>query len=164
MLDEEDLVIPPALFDAAECVDTLSTTDTLEQVVHVRDQVSLLKKALKAIDKALDERTVDWINEHGDIEIGDVRLYVGTSKTTKPRKGVSPLLIIQAAAAAAFDHNDEAAAEAILSSGWCKHGSVRNVIPAELFDKFFETTVVPDLKTGKPKKQLKKVNQKFLKK
>lgn len=137
---------------------TLSTDSPKEQVLDVYDRVCLLKSLAKELAQMADAAMVEWIKANGEIEVGDLRYYVGKSKDTKC-KDVRRTM----ESALNATGGDVDALVGLLSSGAWKPGACRQVLPPEEYAECFHTVEVEDVKTGKPKVGLQKVNTAFIK-
>jgi len=158
--DEETPKIPMNLMRLwDETVSRLGANARLERLMDVMDQLTEQARAVKYLKAEFDKKMVEWINANGDITLGDIRYYVGTTKKIKPKVDASTIImdLIET-------HKGDIAAaiDATVASGWCRYGEVRKVRP-EKFDEWFETEVVMDVKTGKPKKSVQRADAKYAK-
>jgi len=136
-------------------VDQITVEHTLEQVTMIQSRVSIAQRRLKRLAGLLKERMIQWINEHGDIVIGEERQYVGNATSYKA-KAEKHELFEEALKAAMGDFRR---ASEMLSSDCFKWAALRDLLGEETFAKLVSKEVKKDLKTGKPLKQLKTANK-----
>lgn len=126
-------------------------------VLRAMAMVQQCKHAVAALSQRMEAAVIAWIGANGEIEDGDNRYYVGTSKTTKcvdVKATLDRLLTVTG--------GDLDAVNSCLSTGAFKPAATLAVLGSEGAG-LFTTEVVQDLKTGKPKVGLKAVNKKFTK-
>jgi hypothetical protein len=128
---------------------------TREEVIEALNVRAAMKARMREIDAAFEEAVIAWITEHGEIECGDVRWYVGTEKTTRCIDQGELLRTL-------LETRGVDAVGACLASGAFKPGAAREVL-GEHWNDHFTVTEKPDLKTGKPKRGLQSVDMRFLK-
>jgi hypothetical protein len=133
-----------------------ATTDR-ETVLDAIAKVEFLVQAAREAKAALQPGLIEWINEHGDLEEGDLRWYVANKKRIKPRD-----LLDLADAVLRHTGGDLAVFTEYLSANAFKHGALRGLVGDE-WDELFDVELVPDVATGKPKKEVKKVDARFVK-
>lgn len=136
----------------------ISDESDAEQVCEAIDRIDQAKRTMKEIDAALKESLIDWINRNGDITIGTKRYYVGTSKKTKP---IDIERLCEAAITAA--QGDFAAFAEALSANAFKPGACKQLLGGQ-WDDHFTVEVDQDVKTGKPKKSMQMIDEKFTRK
>lgn len=120
-------------------------------------KAALIVKEAKRIQSMMEELVMDYIDEHGEFELGDARYYNGKIKSTKAKDHAAVLRALKDA------HKGNVSKIAgYLASGAWKHGSIRELLGDEEFAELFEVTEQRDLKTGKPKKRPKSVSKRFL--
>jgi hypothetical protein len=128
---------------------------TAEQIVTALDLVDMLKEAVDALGEQAEAAAIRYINANGDIEVGTVRYYVGTTRTTK---------VVDAAATCAelLDRvgGDFKEFTATLVAQPFKPNAARTVL-GDSYNRFFHTKTVDDLMTGKPKRSLKRSDTRF---
>ena len=137
---------------------TLSLTDlnSRERALEVWDRVEFAKITIRAISALLNEALVDWINANGDLQVDETRrLYVGTTKkvTSNNQQALLEALLD------ATGGDVEALVKCMAASAF-KHGACRTLLK-EAWDTHFTSETVEDLKTGKPKKTVKLLDDKF---
>ena len=127
-----------------------------DQVCKAIDKIDAYKRAIKDIDATFKEALIDWINRNGEVTLGTKRYYVGTTKKTKPRD----LQRLTEAAITACQGDFAAFCEALSSNAY-KPGKCREILGDDWGDHFYEE-VVQDVKTGKPKKDVKVIDERFV--
>ena len=131
---------------------------TQDEVVKALDLRSNLKAFVRELDGQIEAAVIRWINQNGEIEVGDVRYYVGTEKTTKcvdPRRAIEAIFD---AVGADFD-----SFLSTLVSQPFKPATTRTVVGDDVADSLFVTSTQEDVKTGKPRKRLQVVDSRFSK-
>lgn len=139
-------------------VANLSPDATQDEVLDVLGRIAAAKDAIRELGSMAEEAAIQWIEANGDIEVGDVRYYVGTNRTTK----CTDTRATMEAALNATGGDIDAMCE-LLSSGAWKPGACRKTLSPDDFDMLFTTSETLDLKTGKPKRGLQRVDQRFIK-
>jgi rubrerythrin len=112
-----------------------------------------MKRRVRELDAMLEGLLIEWIDANGDIEIGGVRYYVGKASRVKCRdvKATLDRLLTE------FGGDLDRVSICLSSSAW-KHGQVRREAGEQTYEQLFETTVAPELATGKPRREIKKSN------
>lgn len=140
---------------------TIGSIDPLapmEQVAELREQIRAYGKLVKEWSDLIDERFVECIEtQQQDCTIGPIRYYVGTTKTVKANSNAAVAEAVLEAVAGDFD----AFAKTLASCAF-KYGAVRELVGQDRFDSLFTTEERKELETGKPKRQLKSVNENFV--
>lgn len=131
-----------------------SDTDPTTRAETINRVGWLMDKA-KEIKRLMDEALLEILTaEDGprEFEVGGVRFYAGNKSKTVCRDN-------QAALMALLDHagGDFTKVADCLSASGLKHGACRTVLGEE-YEQHFETVTELDVKTGKPKKQVKADN------
>lgn len=153
---------------AAETGDILSNLRTaivrLESGTASRDEFltcmnfrDRAKEMLTLLCKQVDSSATQWLVENGEVQEGDIRYYVGPTKTTKCTDQKKALGAILEATGGDLDKLAEC-----FASGAFKHGFCKNVLAEDVYKGVFETTEKLDLFTGKPLKGMHKVNMAFM--
>lgn len=135
----------------------LNTESELSTAVDSIELLDALGQRVKELKAQHEAALIEYLAENGDIEIGDRRYYVGQAKNVKCNS-------VPKAFYAMIEHYDgdfEQIAKECLSSNAIKHGAFKTVLGEDKFRVHFTTTVVPDLKTGKPKKVVGKQDKRF---
>jgi hypothetical protein len=139
----------------------LKTNAPVDIVLELLDRMEVIQQRAKQAKEVIEQAVVEWIEVNGEIEMGDIRWYVGEYKTTKCTNVAEFLAIIQTVLE---DQPDDIAA--IMTSQPFKHGATRSLLEklnlSGVYDEHFVTESRPNLKTGKPRKGLHKVNEHFL--
>jgi len=127
---------------------------TPEQVVAFMARIDGFVQAAKRLQSDMKLAIIDWIEEHGDIEVdNDTRYYVGKDTVTKCRD----LTRVGLALTERCNGDLDEVFGFIKSEGW-KHGSVKTKLGQDTFEDLYTTEKQLELKTGKPIKLLKKSN------
>lgn len=132
----------------------LTTEASAEKVAEVLGEVEFVARQLKELRANLDAALLEWVTTNGELVIGDQKFYAGTKSVTKCTDQRAALEAIINATAGDLD-----AIAAVLASGAFKYGTARSL--GEEVARFFETTTVPDLKTGLPVREVKTINLKY---
>jgi len=135
---------------------TVDCDSTLDQLLYAINAVKIVKRQAAEYLEKLEPLMIDYINEHGEFSVGDIRYYVGNETKIKCNSPKATLEKLFEVTEGDFDR-----VAACLASGAFKPAAAREVLGAE-FGSQFTTTVETDLKTGKPVKGLKEVNSKFI--
>lgn len=135
----------------------LSAEASVEQIADVLGRVEIATKALREIKALAEERVLEHVREHGSFEIGGIRYYEGTKKTTRC---INPIGTAEAILSAISGDLEQFVA--VLSAQPYKHGAVKTLIGEDRWRGLFEVREEVELETGKPKKELCIVNEKFL--
>jgi hypothetical protein len=139
-------------------ISNFDSTSSLEQAVTTIGVIDAMERRLKELKSEWKEKLIDYIDRNGDIEIGEIRLYVGIEKDVTPKNDAELY-----AALLAHEGGDEAAVrEKYFSSNWCKQGQIKKDLGDARHAELFETVEKKDLKTGKPKRGVKAVDPKFI--
>lgn len=136
------------------CRDGATQDDALNALAF-RDR---LKEVSRDLCEQIEQNVIEFIQLNGDLECGDIRWYVAPNKSTKchdQRKALEELLT---ACGGDLDQFAEC-----LASNALKHGACKNVMAADVYGRLFFTTQVLDLKEGKPKNRLQKLDARFTK-
>ena len=128
---------------------------TVDQIIAALDAVDTLKETVDMLGELSEAAAIRYIKANGDIEVGTVRYYVGTTRTTK---------VVDAAVTFAelLDRvgGDFKEFTATLVAQPFKPSAARTVL-GDAYEKFFHTKIVDDLMTGKPKRSLKRSDTRF---
>jgi hypothetical protein len=128
----------------------------MDQVLDVMNAVEVFQHQAREIKQQLEQRLKDWILEHGEIEIGDKRYYVGVHRKSKPAIPLPELVaVLMDVTGGDFDRFCQLLAANAFKPGECKKAL------GERFDEVFETTTETDVETGKPKQSVKMFDKKF---
>lgn len=150
-----------------------------EEVLAVMEDVTFLVSFARELKSQMEEFLIDWINTYGEIEMGDKRWYVGTETKKKERDKLHAAEVLLMITDGSIEQFVE-----VLGSSPFKVGAFRMAIEdfvrrnegpdatdaevkkktKKLFSEVFSVEKVEDLKTGKPKKKLKQVDTRYVKK
>jgi len=137
-------------------VSDLSTEDSRDRAIDLYMRAEVALGMAREIKSIVAEKLAEWIDQNGEITVGDIRYYVGKSKTQKPRDLREVADRVLTAVAGDLD-----AFVDVLAANAFKPGAAKKLL-GDQFDEVFETTEKLDLRTGKPARELKVVNTKFL--
>lgn len=115
-----------------------------------------IRRALD-LKKQLEAALLEYVQERGPIEIGTVRYYAGTKKTTKCKDVASCLESLLTACG-----GDLGLVAQALAAQPVKHGAASKILGDADYVRLFETVEEPDLKDGKPLKKLQRTDTRFL--
>lgn len=128
----------------------------VEDVLDVMNQVEIFQRKARELRQQCEEQVKDYILEHGEIEVGDKRWYVGVDRKHKPALPMPELVaLLMEETGGDFDRFCELLASDALKPGACKK------VLGERFDEAFETKTVTDLKTGEPRKSVRVFDKRF---
>ncbi len=159
--------------------DTLSEIQSLQLAIRpgessaddfaeLRTRIKFVMEQCREWLKQWDDSALEDIRARGaDLVIGDERFYEGIKRTTKSIDNAKTLWAMMEVELKRQDGDLEQACKQValqyLASQPWRYAECRENLPHAMFEMLFEITEEPDLKTGKPKKQLLSVNEKFLK-
>ncbi len=153
-----DILLKP---DQTEALASIDSEATAEQILAVLDQVAIAQRQAREFKRLAEEAVIEWIDKHGELTVGDIRYYVGTTKTVKAVDNAN----IGDALLEVTGGDVDRLNECLTSNPW-KHGQVRKVLEQfgaeSMFDDLFTTETRKDLKTGKPTRSLKRADERFL--
>jgi len=133
---------------------------TADQVAEAITQVDFFMSQARELRRSLDDALLKWLShpDHRELIIGDIRYYAGTEKKIKC---VDPMATLESLLDAT-DGDINRVVECLASGAW-KYGACRNLLSEEQYKSCFSEELVSDLKTGKPVKQVKKIDSRFIK-
>lgn len=131
---------------------------TREEILQAMDFIALLKEATKLLASRMEQASIEWISQNGEITNGDLRYYIGSNREYRCNNPTDALDKLLNAAG-----GDLSMVAGCLSAAAWKPGATRTALGEEAFKELFESRTTLDLKTGKPKLGLKKIDTKFLK-
>lgn len=135
----------------------IDATTPHDVVAEIVTRVDYFKGAAKQLDALLKEALMEYLNEPGkELIIGEARYYIGTKK--KVVSGDKGKLLEALLESSGGDF--EAVAD-VLASQPFKHGACRTVLDDKWGDHFTEI-VEECVETKKPKKEVKVVNERFV--
>lgn len=130
----------------ASIEDGTASKDDVLQAINVRDA---MKSRVKEVSELFDAALLPYIQQHGDLDTGTIRYYVGIEKKRK-------LKDLAATVDAILETGGAKALTMCLGSDPLKVTGVRATLGEDEAEKHYDITEVPDLKTGKPKLSVKK--------
>ena len=122
-----------------------------DEVLAVTEAVDALYERVKEVRAMRDEAMVKYLQNRGDLTVGETVYTAGKEKRVKCRDNAAAFLAVADAAGGDID-----AISDVLASGAWKYGATRALLGDEKFDEHFETTFTDVVK-------FKKLNTKFLK-
>jgi hypothetical protein len=132
-------------------------TATHDEVLEALDAAEELLRRAKLIKAEIEKAAVKWIKQNRrDLVCGDIRYYVGRSKSVKVRDHAD----VVRAVLAARDGDMDCIGEYLSSDAW-KQGSVRELVGDDRHKLLFEVVFKDDLETGNAKQGLEKANKAF---
>ena len=131
-------------------LDLTAETATDETFLAAMDIEAALVRVTKEYRARLKDAAIDYLERAGGVDTATTRFYVGDKKTTKCRDTRAAVDAILQAAGGDFDEF-----MACLSSQPLKHGQCRAVLGDD-WGQHFTTETAPDLKTGKPAREIKR--------
>ena len=136
------------LTDAYVALDSrdLASRDGL---LDIRSALAELAQKVKEFRAEVEQALIENIDAHGDISLGDKRLYVGTDRTYKCHDSRAVFVALLEATG-----GDETLMCEHLASGCWKPGACK-VTLADRFSTLFSEDVAKDLKTGSAKRVVK---------
>ena len=142
-----------------EFVDQLDTDATQDVMLAVEDRIAYIKQSAKELDGTFKKRMYDWIEVNGEISLPalNLRWYNAITKRTKANDNGKLLEALFQTTGGDVDQFVKC-----LSSNAFKQGECRHVLGDEDWAKHFTVTEIEDVKTGKPKRETKKVDTRFL--
>ena len=131
---------------------------TPDEIAATWQAIDFAREFLKAIEAAAKAHTEAYLQLNGEFQVGDIKYYLGKSKTTKLRDVKSALDKLLGI------FSVEQIAQS-LSANALKPGQVRTYLKElgldAAFDEIFVTTVDEGLERDKPK-SLKRLDTRFL--
>ena len=131
---------------------------TPDEIAATWQAIDFAREFLKAIEAAAKAHTEAYLQLNGEFQVGDIKYYLGKSKTTKLRDVKSALDKLLGI------FSIEQIAQS-LSANALKPGQVRTYLKGlgldAAFDEIFVTTVDEGLERDKPK-SLKRLDTRFL--
>lgn len=138
-------------------VSDLTLEENLDTVIDLYHRSIAVLSVAKEVKEKAAQKLAQWIEKNGEFTIGEIRYYVGVTKDYKPTSMRAAVDALLTATGGDLDAFIEA-----LSSNAIKPGHARKVL-GEQFESVFVTTEKLDVLTGKPKRELKSVDQRYLK-
>ncbi len=120
-----------------------------EGLLDIRSALAELAQKVKEFRAEVDAALIENIDAHGDINLGDKRLYVGVDRTYKCSDSRAVFVALLEATG-----GDEALMCEHLASGCWKPGACK-VTLSDRFSTLFNEDVAKDLKTGSAKRVVK---------
>lgn len=128
-------------------------------VASIYDRILSYRARAKAIEEVCEAALVEWIKTNGPLQIGNgVSYYLSHPKDTKCNDVKGAIDAI-----GQYSNGEPELFLGCFSSSAIKHGAARKVLPPEVFEKLFTTTVKDKLESGEPApKRITKADAKFL--
>jgi hypothetical protein len=143
---------PTTTTDVQNMLARMDTSDSIERMVEARNRVMEFERKAKDFRRQFDSIFIEWLENNGRTQVGDSDFYVGSKKTVRCRNVSKTLELI-------LTHRlgDLSALAEYLSSSPFKHGSLRDLLSADEWNECFEVCTAKDLRTGAPKKEVKRL-------
>ena len=122
--------------------DTATKDDALTALMFAKR----LKEVARELSEQVEAGVIKLINRQGEIVDGSVRYYVGVVNTIKCLDVKATLEAILEASGGDCD-----AAVACMSANAWKPGASKKLLPPEVYDALFQSTVDDELREGKAK-------------
>jgi hypothetical protein len=135
----------------------------ISEMVELHAYIGLIKKMVKQWDELAEKKFVAVLIAHGgpegpaEVNVGNLRYYVGTEKKVTPRDNADVLEALLLAS----NGDVSTVVEALRSDPW-KPSQVRQIVGEAKHRKLFRTSFASDLRTGKPRKGLRCIDTRFL--
>lgn len=129
---------------------------TVEQVMEIRERLMFAETRVKEAKASLNAALMDYIDANGPFVVGDTRFYNGVKKTTKCKSVPKCVEALLTANSGDFDEFCK-----VLAAQPIKHGAAKGIL-GDAWDEHFEVIEQQDVKTGKPKRETKAVDTRFL--
>jgi hypothetical protein len=126
-----------------------------EGLLDIRSALSELAQKVKEFRAEVEQALIENIDAHGDVNLGDKRMYVGVDRTYKCSDSRAVFVALLEATG-----GDEALMCEHLASGCWKPGACK-VTLADRFSTLFSEDVAKDLKTGSAKRMVKVADPQF---
>lgn len=137
-------------------IDAIDPTDAAVPILPIHLFIQAIMADFREVKKIGEAKFMETIEAQGDIQTGTERWYCGGDKKHKAISNGKVIEAILDATGGDF----ERVGECLASDPW-KRSQIEVYVGPEKLAELFETTVVMDLKTGKPKKGLKVFDERF---
>jgi len=143
---------PTTTTDVQNMLARLSDSDSIERLIEARNRVMEFERKAKDYRRQFDSIFIEWLENNGRTQVGGLDFYVGTKRTVRCRDVSKTLALI-------LTHRlgDLGSLADYLSSSPFKHGSLRDLLSADEWNECFEVCTAKDLRTGAPKKEVKRL-------
>lgn len=151
--------------DAALVLNTISALTTeasAEEATEILNLAAQFKEQAAKIEKVAKERLLEWLVQNGDLTIGDIRWYAGSEKVVKEGDKSTTVWSVIGRAMKQGTRAEDALAELLSSDPW-KHGALKDYLGEKTYGELFTVSRKPDLKTGKAKKVIKRIDTRYSK-
>ena len=129
---------------------------SIEQVMDIRNDLMVIEDRVREAKKSLNAALMEYIEANGPFQVGEVKYYVGEKKKTVCVDVPTCIEALLTRLGGDFGEFCK-----LLASQPLKPGAARGVLEKE-WDQHFRVEIVKDVKTGKPVREAKAVNEKFL--
>lgn len=134
-------------------VEEIDSLARAEEALAIWERAKAYAALAREVAQEAEEALKRWIEAHGAIDTPDSRFYVGTTKEYRMKVPKEEAL---GAVFSLLGGDVGAVAACQPKSPWLT-GALRNAIGDEAFDQLFETTLKTDLRTGAPKREVKRI-------
>lgn len=137
----------------------LEPAASVEEALDLWNRVERAKSLLREVSRDMEAQFLAWLQTQPgqSVECGDLRYYVGSKKTVKCIDTIAALNAVVDAAGM-----DPDAIGGCLAAQPFRFGATKKLIGEAVYAALFDETVEPDLMTGKPRRVVKVVDQRFL--
>lgn len=135
---------------------SITTDMTVEQVMEIRERLMFAETRVKEAKASLNAALMEYIDAHGPFVVGNTRFYNGVKKTTRCMSVPRCVEALLTETGGDFDEFCK-----VLGSQPIKPGAAEGILGDE-WDEHFEVIGQQDVKTGKPKRETKAVDTRFL--
>jgi hypothetical protein len=130
----------------------------VEHLAHVVGRLKALKARVRELDRAFNEKLLERIDDHGPVEVGEVRYYAGFERETLSRDTASTLTALFDAAGGEL----LVVADALCSQPF-KPSVCKNLLDPDVYAHLFQTVEKKKAKEGKPVRKVLAANLQFSK-
>jgi hypothetical protein len=136
---------------------SLSPNAPVEEVADLLGRLEVAGKAYREFKALCEERVLEYVSDHGPIDVGEIRYFAGTDKKTVCKDTRATAEAVLDATAGDLD----AFCEQLGAQPW-KYGALKTLLGQERWAQFFDVVEKVDLKTKKAEKKLLTINTRFL--
>ena len=126
-----------------------------DEAAELINDIQVAKARFKEITEILKEAELAAVESVGDVTIGDKRYYIGYDKKITQDADTDEIC-------GAIAEAGKPIATCLVKQPF-KQGAVKEVVGEEQWREFFAVEAVPDVKTGKPRRNVQVADRKFTK-
>ncbi len=135
----------------------ITPASSIEQIAHNKGILQAMKARIKELEALHEEQMREYITEHGPVEIGEIRYYLGNDKDCRSHSHGALLDLVMEKCGGDYEQ-----ATTYLVSQPFKPGACRVLLGDAVFALYFDTTEKPYVREGKPTKRVLSVPLKLL--